>query len=124
MTRPGVTSPECFAMPVPPARPFTLLDAMAFMAATAVGLALARWVDPSPGGPLRHWFWFWGGPASCIAVAWGLLLLLFRLRSPRPRWRRLARQPGFVASAMTFGPILVGTALALPHASYIDTYQA
>lgn len=30
------------AMPIPPSRPFTILDAMAFTAATAVGLTLAR----------------------------------------------------------------------------------
>jgi hypothetical protein len=101
---------------MPPSRRFTILDAMAFVAATAVGLALALWLRPkggflpTPGEPLDYWVWF--GPPSGLAVAWGFALFLIRLRAPRPRWRRLARQPGFVASAMTIGPIPIGILLA------------
>jgi hypothetical protein len=37
--------------------------------------------------------------ASYFAAAWSLALLALRLRRPRPRLRRLTRQPGMVAGA-------------------------
>jgi len=45
-----------------------------------------------------------GGYVSIFLVPWLLVLSLvifgLRLRAPRPRWRRLCRQPGFVACGM------------------------
>ena len=43
-----------------------------------------------------------GLPGTCISVRHGLALTILglRLRRPRDRWRRLVRQPGFVAGLM------------------------
>lgn len=93
---------------------------MVLVAATAVGLAMARWIMPTGesrlyfGDRLQYWvYWVWTGPPSCIALAWGFALLLIRLRAPRPRWRRLTRQPGFVASTIAIGSIPVALLQAL-----------
>lgn len=81
------------------ARRLTLLDAIAIVG--AVGLAL---------GGLRYWYSIWrrpwnelgpvelslaAGTYSCLALAFVLPLL--RAIPPRMRWRRVRRQPGFVA---------------------------
>jgi hypothetical protein len=82
-------------------RRFTLRDPTILIAATAVGLWLGRTYllnEPDvfgPGVSLTWWIW--------VAVVWAVLmpvqlgLLAVSLLTPRPRLRRLARQPGFVA---------------------------
>ncbi len=94
-------------------RRFTLLDGMIVVAAVAASLACLRWVD-SKGNPwslFREVAWDFAGDWAMIeqfasglltfaappAVAATLALLAMRLRQPRPRWRRLARQPGLAA---------------------------
>src|SRR5947209_11055 len=80
----------------------TLLDAMIVVAATAVGLACFRPVPPL----------FYSGPhvwalsvlvadVTALLAPWTVALLVIRLLPPRPRLRRLARQPGFVACAVS-----------------------
>jgi hypothetical protein len=87
-------------------RRFTLLDAMTLISATAVGLA---------GGRARlslekfhgvWWLYDLHYASVWMAIAWSLALLFLRLRRPRPRWRRLGVQPGWVAEAAVAGAIL------------------
>lgn len=96
-------------------RPFTLGDAALLIVAASVGLALVRdWVHPSW---CAHPMPMFGGQAISNArqsyyelarmVSWTIpfaipmtaALLIARARSPRPRWRRIARQPGAVGCA-------------------------
>jgi hypothetical protein len=85
-------------MPRPIPRRFTLLDAMALIVALAIGLALARaWFVAIEGGvdedeQIRP------GLATFLLLPFAPTLVLLRLRRPRPRLQRLARQPGFQAS--------------------------
>jgi hypothetical protein len=95
-------------------RRFTVFDAMVLIAATAVGLAVAR---PLAGDYVRIQRLNWAasnagtagtaGPsddlggaaivAMCLALSWTLALLPLRLRRPRPDRAGLFRQPGFAA---------------------------
>lgn len=96
----------------------TLLDGMILVAATAVGLALAR---EETGWTLRHYLMPWRAiPLEWVGTAvydlvlatlplpaaWSAGLLLIRLIGPRPALRRLTVQPGAVAL------LAVGLALA------------
>jgi hypothetical protein len=94
-------------------RQFTLLDAMILVGAMALGLAANRWFDPN-----YYWStvirefasnftWDWGSFEEFLDAIWRfstphavsatLAVLTMRLRNPRPRWRRLSRQPGLTA---------------------------
>jgi hypothetical protein len=98
---------------LPVRRRFTLLDGMILVGSAAVGLAAIRGLSRETN---------WGDLASALienfawdldlfdqfvpelmmvamplVVAMTLGVLALRLRKPRPRWRRLARQPGLVA---------------------------
>jgi hypothetical protein len=109
-------------MPAPRCRPFTVLDAMILVAATAGGLALIRVLED----PHDWWDWrdiFHPGSRSISAIfdsinsallkivepAWMLTLALacLHFRKPWPKPRRLAREPGFVAC----GAVLIASAL-------------
>ncbi|HEX8201705.1 MAG TPA: hypothetical protein VF590_14580 [Isosphaeraceae bacterium] len=95
-----------------PRRPFTVLDAILLVAATATGLSILR---ETHGDLWRHEVMnFRGKPVGkavlngivalnwfviCFAQPWTVALLALRLRRPRPPLRRLARQPGMVAGA-------------------------
>jgi hypothetical protein len=94
-------------------RKFQLSDAIILVTSTAVGLAIFRpyravtpvyWIPPfgfAP--PFIGWvngLWSCLVLASPFAMAWTLAILGLRLRRPRPRWRRLVRQPGFIAGLM------------------------
>ena len=93
-------------------RRFLLSDAIVLVAATAVGLFVFRpyygvtsldRTPPEPTAPFAGWIacvWNWLVLASPIVMAWTLAILGVRLRRPRPRMRRLLRQPGFVAGLM------------------------
>jgi hypothetical protein len=99
-------------------RRFTLFDVMILVAATAAGFALMR---PLAGAAfahqvMRNYGLAWSAlvRASWVILAmtpllavWSLALLVLRLRQPRPRFRRLLRQPGFVASiSVVFGSLI------------------
>ena len=94
-------------------RRFLLSDAIVLVAATAVGLFVLRpyyavtsldWTPPEATAPrFSGWvrcIWNCLVLASPIVMAWTLAILGLRLRTPRPLWRRLLRQPGFVAGLM------------------------
>lgn len=98
-------------------RRFSIFDAMILVAATAVGLTLSRWVEagrvartPFPLG--RFFDWIVLERWASLAFAWSLGLFLIALRPPRPRIARLARRPGFLASAVTVGTASAGFLLA------------
>lgn len=88
-----------------PPRKFTVLDALALIAAVGIGLALARAYQSSmdsaaaaTGGAMTYPFrirWF-GRPAPLL-VSLTLTLFALRLIGPRPRYRRLVGSPGFAA---------------------------
>jgi len=121
-------------MPTRPGRRFTVMDSMVLVAATAIGLTLTYggwewdfWQSNcdarsllSSQKPLtfsdkvsicaeeaEEWVFEHGVP---MLVSWTAAVLALRLRSPRPKLRRLARQPGFCAVLV---PILVIAARSL-----------
>jgi hypothetical protein len=109
-----------------PSRKLTLLDALILVVATAVGLAAIRGAIPGvlhvlPTSPRVRFL----VPRPALDVLliilaawplpamWTLALLVMRLRSPRPAWRALARQPGVtsccgVAMASLFNALRIG----------------
>ena len=125
-------------MPAPRCRPFTVLDGMILVAATAVGLAIGlsmrseayhlsngsigigEWpsIDPPDySGGLLHWKTYRethrllqqvAGESTPLMFPWTLAVLGLRLRRPRPTLRRLARQPGFAACASVAMMAVVG----------------
>jgi hypothetical protein len=74
-------------------RRFALLDAMILVAATAVGLAVARWCQSEVYRPAELWIDF----GSALLAAWTWTGLLFLMRHPRPTLRRLILRPGGAA---------------------------
>ncbi len=105
-------------MPTPRCRPFTVLDAMILVAATAVGLWGGNLVWFVLGtnweslfgdlGDVRN-FGYIHACLTGIAFAampvmwvWTLTMPLLGLRRPRPTLRRLCRQPGFAACVAVF----------------------
>jgi hypothetical protein len=110
-------------MPIPKPRTFTLVDAMALVAATAVGIA-----GTQHGWKYWSYAWFWnldrGWTADAILrrfptlLALGLPALLvftatilaLRLRHPRPTFRRLFFQPGTAACVAALLVVAVETA--------------
>jgi hypothetical protein len=94
-------------------RGFTLSDAIVLVTATAAGFAVFKsyyaftyvYWGPPFGAAARLLGWI-NGLWSCLilaspfVMAWTLAILGLRLRRPRPRWRRLVRQPGFVAGSV------------------------
>ncbi len=96
-------------------RKFTILDAMILVAAVACGLAMSRAVDPAwyDGAHTQNWFGrITDGPVRVSAalpylIALTPAVLLMRIRCPRPRWRRVMRQPGMAACSAAMVPIVV-----------------
>ena len=122
----AVTVTDRSDMPNSARRRFRLLDAMILVAATALGFAITQWIGHATDGEvswgaLREEF------RECVdqytgkvclgvtqeaailglmtawlimplAAMWTLALIPIRLLGPRPRLRRLARQPGIVAT--------------------------
>jgi hypothetical protein len=97
-------------------RKFTILDGMILVAATAGGFALWRAVGDTLGRhlgnvPFGAFSWFSSIVYRVVEAAFPLLavltptVLIWRLRRPRPRWRRLMRQPGMAALCAALIPI-------------------
>ena len=105
---------DAFETPGTAIRRFTVLDGMILIGSLAVGLAAPRWFYPDDDwwelitSVVTDFAWSVNlfdqvvsdlmvfAMPSALALTLGVLTL--RLRKPRPRWRRLARQPGVVAS--------------------------
>jgi hypothetical protein len=125
------------ANPAAKGRRFRILDAMILVAATAIGFAASEWLSRETNGYLSFWGFFqgvWGYysestaevgvaqfvyPCSMVAYLMSpivamltLALIPIRLFSPRPRWRRIASQPGMIA-ACAAGLALVGIGLLI-----------
>ncbi len=97
-------------------RRFTLLDGMILIVALGLILGAARWLyEEGSVWSLILTFktdfaWEWDRfdylalgllvSATAVAVPTTLAVLAMRLRKPRPRWRKLIRQPGLVACLM------------------------
>jgi drug/metabolite transporter (DMT)-like permease len=88
-------------------RRLTLADSLILIAAVAVGLAIARIAqtayrsDDSPSLIVM----------GLMSIYWASLMVMvslipMRLMNPRPPWRRVRRQPGFIAcAAVAFGVV-------------------
>ncbi len=91
-------------------RRFTLIDAMVLIAATAVALVAIRYIDDLDLlGASRAGWTFEGVWLAALGlhwiltpllITWSLALWVLRLRQPRPRLRRLFRQPGMAATTV------------------------
>jgi hypothetical protein len=127
-------------------RNFYILDAIILIAATAIGMAgyiavqryLQREGPAPPGGldrlpfevSLRFRLHDFCRGFPCLLHAWGFAVLLLRLRTPRPRLRRMFRAPGAAACLAVFVMLTLRTAELLVtwfvravrplHASTID----
>ena len=110
-----------------PRRPFTIADCMILVVAFAVSAAILRAylpgffrlqaarssIFPDPWGALRAYFWF-SGVGSCVAIPVTGALLVIRVLPPRPRWARLAIQPGFLGCVAVLVALIPGLAEVLP----------
>jgi hypothetical protein len=105
---------------------FRLSDAMILVMATAVGLmfivqGFVPWEMAIPGevsfSAIIVAAKKWHDGLSSLVAAWTVALLTLRLRRPRPRFRRLARQTGFVctlvATAVLTIVFIAGLALVI-----------
>jgi hypothetical protein len=113
-------------------RRFTLVDGMILVAATAGGLALTR-------TPLAEGFWesFLGEPELHLVgvihavlllglpllLMWTFALVVVRLRHPRPRFRRLASQPGFVACVAAASAMTLCTLSMIPLLAWSNAFS-
>jgi hypothetical protein len=96
-------------------RSFGLTDAMILVVAVATGLSvnrmdwplfLLRWSNPVDAhDSIEHFLGLVMPHAATMTVA----LLALRMRSPRPQFRRIARQPGSVACMVALAMLLVIT---------------
>ena len=84
-------------------RRFSILDAMTLVVASALAFALVRPIMAEAFLAQSSWGRILAGVIAGL-VTWTPTVLWLRWRHPRPTLRRLARQPGFAASA-------VGTAI-------------
>ncbi len=105
---PGPRRSRRAARPGPPCRRFGLGDAMILVAGAAVGTlgVQDRLLGHLPGE--------WAREADLLAelvlMLASCLVLAFRLRSPRPSLRRVARQPGAVACFAAVGIMIASDA--------------
>jgi hypothetical protein len=97
-------------------RKFTILDGMILVAALAGGFALRRAAQEAfeeRAFPHNYENRIGLVVRKAIEVEFPFLVtltpaaLVIRLRRPRPRWRRLARQPGMAACCATVFPIVM-----------------
>ena len=98
------------------ARKFTILDAMILVAAAAGGLALGRTTGFAHHyGVVSEQNWLGRMADDRLNIGLGIpflitltpAVLILRLNRPRPRWRRLTRQPGGAACCAAIVPIAV-----------------
>ena len=85
-------------------RPFTLLDGMILVAGVGAGFAwlrarLPEYQDELDGmlGSRSRWSDIAFNAAGILLILGSMLVLILRLRKPRPKMRQVARQPGFGA---------------------------
>jgi hypothetical protein len=111
----------------------TLLDAILLVSTAAIGMGLFQGVRRAL---FQGWIWItdhripdihtwstWDLIVTCsdlsvflipVVAPWTVLLMLLRMRTPRPSWRRIWRQPGMVAClAALLGWCWSGLALVL-----------
>jgi hypothetical protein len=129
-------------------RPITLFDLVTLVAATAIGLSLIQFGWPRNVSGVRVFTWplspsnsgfpskTWVLPIAvraapflpCLA-AWTGAFLVTRLRAPRPRRRRLLRQPGMVAAVAALSilaiewALLIGSALLDGRFNFMNSQQ-
>jgi hypothetical protein len=91
-----------------PCRRFGLLDGMILIAGMAVGMFLGVRADQD-GFSHMSWSSWLVMFSGCILMLSSVLMLILRLRQPRPPMRRVANQPGFVAcfTMVTVGMVLL-----------------
>lgn len=111
-------------------RPFGVGDAMILVAAMAVGTLAVRWslttladlranvAGVSPGMRRFLYIQYAGSAFNPYLGVVTVALLVIRLRPPHPGWRRIGRQPGFVACAvatvaMAIEAVWIGALLAM-----------
>jgi hypothetical protein len=88
-----------------PHRKFNLLDIVILVVVTGVGLgwyrayvqAAGQFFENTPGISRGLSNTYWGGQWAPFLVSTTVAVFIFRLRPPLPAWRRLRRQPGWVA---------------------------
>ena len=96
-------------------RRLNLFDALVLVAATAVGLAVARaFLEALPSfvGKASLSRYQIAGAAPLLAT-WSLALPVLAARSPRTPYRRLARRPGFAACFSTAFGLATASVLSL-----------
>jgi hypothetical protein len=104
-----------------PTRKFGLADFMITIAALGAGLAWHRtYVDGMHSGYFRSAGIMRWSRDSQLASQWTPFLvwttaavLIFRLRAPRPPWRRLRRQPGLIACVSALAAVLYSLVVGL-----------
>ena len=112
---------RCFA------RPPTILDGIVIVGAVAIALTMARawpyprwWplpmsmsmfpgTSPSDARSLHQHLGTWISWSIPFGITSTIALLVLHLRLPRPRLRRVARQPGAIACAAAFVTMAAST---------------
>jgi hypothetical protein len=79
-----------------PCRRFGVLDGMILVAGSAVGIFLGPKALPESHGDMC-WVYDLVVFSGFVVMLSSVLMLIFRLRQPRPPMRRVANQPGFAA---------------------------
>jgi hypothetical protein len=88
-------------------RRFNLLDIMVLVVVTGAGLGwywayvqkAGQYFGTTPGMSRALSNAYWGGQWAPFLVSTTVAVFIVRLRVPRPTWRRLRSQPGWVACA-------------------------
>jgi hypothetical protein len=125
-------------------RKFRVTDGMILVAATAVGLAVSRAITPDEMSFVRIWesatkplnvrwsplFIAQSTAELCTVfvvpslVTWTLACLLLRLGKPRLPWRRLTRQPGWMACLIATSAIgITASVSVIARVSAVEKYD-
>lgn len=134
-------------------RRFRVADIMILVAATAIGCAFSQGISAATGGELSwqavykdvtevlrgppfegwlltylHLLTEFVVQTSPFIASWTVAFMAIRLLGPRPRWRRVARQPGMIAACASllslalFGSIILGAMLASTFSGYAPDF--